>query len=157
MREVHDRLHVASDDACVHDRDGWSVVHACKDPCHRRAVGYSGRSLDQSHPHYLVLEDGPNLYMNLIDPERPLFMPESFHEFLDFAARRYEAGDQVLIHCNQGFSRAPSLALLLLAKELDELPAGSYAETRRAYEERDPLYRPGAGIRTYLSRNWGEF
>lgn len=158
MREVHDRLYVAPEDECFHDRDGWAVVHACKDPCHRRAVGYRRRALDQDHPHYLILEDGPNLYMNLIDPPTSrLFMPESFHTFLDFAARRYETGNQLLIHCNEGRSRAPSLAMLFLAKELEELPDGSFRAARAAYSERDSVYAPGQGIRTYLSENWEAF
>lgn len=156
MREVHDRLHVASERECVRDREGWSVVHACKHPCHQRAVGYTG-DLDRDHPNYLILEDGPNLYMNLVDPEIPLFMPESFHEFLDFAARRYEAGDQLLIHCNQGSSRAPSLALLFLAKELEELPDDSFPAARVEYSERDPGYAPSRGIRTYLTEHWAAF
>lgn len=156
MREVHDRLYVASDEKCFHDRAGWSVVHACKHPCHQDAVGYTG-DLDQNHPHYLILEEGSNLYMNLVDPEIPLFMPESFHRFLDFASARYRTGDQLLVHCNKGFSRAPSLALLFLAKELEELPDGSFPAARVAYNERDPAYAPSRGIRTYLSENWEEF
>lgn len=157
MREVHDRLHVGAERSCFHNRDGWAVVHACKDPCHRRAVGYSGRSLGEDHPHYLILEDGPNLYMNLIDPPVPLFKPKSFRAFLDFATRRYAAGDQLLIHCNEGRSRAPSLALLFLAKELGELPDGSFRAARAAYGNQDPAYAPNRGIRTYLSENWEAF
>lgn len=158
MREVHDRLYVASEDGCFHDRNGCSVVHACKDPCHRQAVGYSGRSVGQDHPNYLILEDGLNLYMNLIDPPTPhLFMRESFHSFLEFATRRYETGDRLLIHCNEGRSRAPSLALLFLAKELEELTDQSFPASRVEYSERDPVYAPNQGIRTYLQKHWEQF
>lgn len=158
MREVYDRLQVAGDEACGNGRDGLSVVHACKDPCHRRAVGYTGRSLEQDHSHYLILEDDSNLYMNLIDPPTPrLFMADSFHGFLEFASGRYEEGDRLLIHCNEGLSRAPSLALLFLAKELGELPDDSYGSARQSYEERDPAYAPSRGIRTYLAENWRKF
>lgn len=158
MREVHDRLHVASDDACFHERDGWAVVHGCKEPCHRRAVGYSGRSVGQDHPHYLALEEDRNLYLNLVDTPTPnYFMPESFRTFLDFASRRYEAADQLLVHCNEGLSRSPSLALLFLAKELGELPDASYREAWAEYRRRDPHASPSPGIRTYLTENWNAF
>lgn len=156
MREVHDRLHVASDRDCFHEREGWSVVHACKNPCHQDAVGYYD-DLDPGHPNYLTLEEETNLYMNILDPARPLFMAESFHAFLDFATKRYARGDELLIHCNEGLSRSPSLALLFLAKELAKLPDGSYWSAWEAYRKLDPHTSPSRGIRTYLRENWEKF
>lgn len=157
MREVHERVHVGRELDCFRrEREGWSVVHACKDPCHRRAVGYSGRSLASNHANYLILELGSHLYMNLVDPDRPLFMPQSFASFREFARTHYASGRNLLIHCNQGGSRAPSLALLFLAKDMDVLTNDSYAAARREYEDLDPLYRPGAGIEAYLTRHWTE-
>ena len=69
---------------------GWVTVHvhACKTPCHQRAVGYQG-SLPSRHPHYLVLERPNNLYLDMIDPSEPLFMPPLFSEFIKFA-RQHE-------------------------------------------------------------------
>lgn len=154
MREVSSRLFVSSEADCFREpRDGWAVVHACKNPCHARAVGYRG-SLSSYHPEYLLRRDGQHLYMNLIDPEAPLFMEDSFSGFRSFASEHYTAGTDLLIHCNQGGSRAPSLALLFLAKEIGEIPDESYRAARRAYTELDPLYAPGAGIQTYFRDNW---
>lgn len=154
MREVSSRLFVGSEEDCFRDlRDNWAVVHACKNPCHARAVGYRG-SLASDHPEYLLRRDGRHLYMNLIDPEAPLFKEESFSGFRSFASDHYTAGSDLLIHCNQGESRAPSLALLFLAKEICEIPDESYRAARRAYEELDPLYAPGLGIQKYFRDNW---
>ena len=120
MQEVFERVWVGSDTSCRAGGGEWAVVHACKSPCHQRAVGYQG-SLVSSHANYLVLNRGRDLYLNLIDPPKPLFMPASFIAFLGFADAEWTAGRKLLIHCNLGESRAPSLALLFLAKRLSEV------------------------------------
>jgi hypothetical protein len=156
MFEIRDRLYVGSEYDCRSGDDDWAVVHACKSPCHQRAVGYKG-SLPSSHPNYLVLESGKNLFLNIIDPPGPLFMPPLFTSFLDFAGRHWENGKRLLIHCNQGESRAPSLALLFISKYLHEITESSYAEARQEFEEIFHGYRPGTGIQIYLSKNWEIF
>jgi len=57
----------------------------------------------------------------MIDPPEPLFMMPIFTEFLKFAKDKWDSGKKLLIHCNRGESRAPSLALLFLAKCLKKL------------------------------------
>lgn len=156
MRKVHDRLFVGSLHDCSNNKEGWAVVHACKSPCHQKIVGYQG-SLPNSHPNYLVLERPNNLYLNMIDPAGPLFMPPLFTEFLRFARLHWEGGDNLLIHCNHGYSRAPSLALLFLAKVVGVLPNGGYWEACQGFFNLYPDYLPGQGIQTYLEMNWGRF
>lgn len=156
MRKVHERLFVGAELDCFHRGEGWATVHACKSPCHQRAVGYR-KSLSSSHPNYLVLEEAPNLYLNMIDPPVPLFMPPLFSEFLRFASAQWNGGKHVLIHCNQGESRAPSLALLFLAKVLGVLPVESFDSAREAYLALDPEYSPGHGIQTYLREHWNDW
>lgn len=155
MYEVFERVWVANDQFCRSGGGEWAVVHACKSPCHQRAVDYRG-SLPSSHPNYLSLNRGPDLYLNLIDPPRPLFMPSSFAVFLDFADAEWAAGRKLLIHCNQGESRAPSLALLFMAKRRSALDDTSYLAARGEFEQIYKNYRPGAGIQTYFSEKWQE-
>lgn len=130
----------------------YAIIHACKEPCHRHAVGYSG-NLRSTHPNYLAFETDNQLYLNLIDPPTPLFMPESFRIFLEFCDRFRESDWPLLIHCNQGASRAPSLALLYMAKRLELIPNQSFSAARKAFSEQFP-YNPGAGIVTFLKKNW---
>lgn len=155
MVQVTERLYVGTDRDCRPGGANWAVVHACKSPCHQRAVGYRG-SLPKSHEHYLVLEEEHDLYLNLVDPPTPLFMPPSFSSFLGFACSRLERGANLLIHCNQGESRAPSLALLLLAKRLGVLPSLAYESAWQAFQELYSGYRPGLGIQAYLREHWEE-
>ena len=132
------------------------MVHACKSPCHQHALGYS-KSLPATHPNYLVFERGADLFLNIIDPPLPLFKAPLFAEALRFSQAHAAAGRQLLFHCNQGQSRAPSLALLHLAKNLRWLDAASYEAAAREFVQVYPSYTPGRGIQLYLEEHWDEF
>ena len=155
MIEVSKGVFVANQaSGCIRaEVPGKAFVHACKQPCHQRAVGYRG-SLLPSHPLYLGMEQGNHLYLNLVDAQVPIFRPGSFPMFRDFARRQYRAGSELVIHCNQGESRAPSLALLFLAKDLKVLPADSFDAARLEFEKLYPGYSPGRGIELFMRQHW---
>lgn len=155
MYQISDRLFVGNDSDCLDHGPDWVIVHACKHRCHQNAVGYSG-SLPSNHPHYLALGEESDLYLNMIDPPQPLFPDELFTRAMDFMARHYNDGKNVLVHCNQGRSRAPSLVLLFLAGVTEQLPLSSYTEARTAFEKLYPAYDPGKGIQIKLKRNWDD-
>ena len=155
MIEVHERVFIGNDLECRSGDSVWAVVHACKSPCHQKAVGYHG-SLQGNHPNYLVLEKGSNLYLNMIDPPKPLFMLPLFTTFMHFASRHWDNGLCLLIHCNQGESRAPSLALLFLSKHLRVICASSFDDARKDLLNSCPSYNPGLGIQSYLRQHWSE-
>jgi predicted protein tyrosine phosphatase len=156
MYEVHQNLFVGDDTSCQRGSSDLAVVHACKHPCHVRAVGYTG-SLPSNHPNYLVLKDDFNLYLNMIDPDKPLFMPPLFTEFLDFSKNHWQEGRPILVHCNRGESRSPTLAMMFMAKELDIITNNSYQEAAKEFQNIYPSYNPGLGIQTYLRKNWQNF
>ena len=136
--------------ACTAPQPGRAMVHACK-TCHKRLVGQPA----QDAPDYLAIEDDGELYLNMIDPPVPLFTLGLFTRFLDWATPRYFDGQTVLIHCDQGESRSRSLALLLAARV--GLIKGALSFTTASIEfsrVTGKLYRPGAGIRTFLAQNW---
>ncbi|MDZ7688606.1 MAG: dual specificity protein phosphatase family protein [Halobacteriales archaeon] len=154
MEEVHENLFVGADDSCVKGGNGdWAVVHACKHPCHQRAVG---GQVSQSHPNYLVLEDGDDLYLNIVDmnqKQKHEFMEPMVSATLEFVDE-FREGKQVLIHCNQGQSRSPALAMLYLAKRTDELPDDSYPVAANEFRNLYPRFSPGQGIHLYLQDHW---
>ena len=120
MFEVFPNLFIGTERECFFtQRDDWGVIHACKSPCHQRALGYRG-SLPKDHPNYLVYERENHLFLNIIDPNEPLFMPPLFTASLDFI-EKHISKRKVLIHCNEGLSRSPSLALLYLQNALELL------------------------------------
>lgn len=155
MIEVYHRLFVGGVDDCSRVvTEGRAIVHACKHPCHQRAVGYRG-VLPKTHPEYLARVENCNLYLNVVDAPVPLFLPATFRLFRSFARAAWEGEQEVLIHCNEGRSRAPSLALLFLAKDLHVLPEETFQEAAEAFLTLYPAYAPGRGIAMYLETNWG--
>lgn len=135
------------------DRDDWAVVHACKYPCHRNALGYRN-SLPSNHPNYLIYRRNSHLALNLVDMDqlddrfmRPIII--AFYEFMDDME-----GQKVLIHCNQGESRAPSLAILYLAKRKGIIQSQSFDTARECFTQEYPYYNPGLGFRRYLKNYW---
>jgi len=153
MIKVYDRLYVGAEDSCIPGTDTLAVVHACKSPCHQTRVGYRG-SLDRNHPSYLAVQDSHDLFLNIIDPPIPLFMAETFVTYLTFADSRWKRGEQILIHCNQGESRAPSLAMLLMAKRFGVLSGSTFDTAAAEFQAIYPAYNPGQGIQTWLRKNW---
>lgn len=136
---------------------GWCIVHACKEPYHRQALGYSGRAAPSSHPEYLVARRGNRLILNFVDAPDPKYVPrELVDAALEFIHERLAEGSRVLVHCNRGESRAPTLALLYLARYTEELPSAigpAFDEFRRRY----PEYRPADGVHGYVVANWAEY
>ena len=153
MFEVYPNLFIGTERECFFtQRDDCAVVHACKSPCHQRALGYKG-NLQQNHPNYLVYENGNHLFLNMIDPREPLFMPPLFVASLDFI-EKHISKRKVLIHCNLGFSRSPSIALLYLAKRAKVICGESYRKATQDFVKLFPHYRPGRGITLYLQLYW---
>jgi hypothetical protein len=153
MIEVYPNLFIGTEEDCFFiQRDDWAVVHACKSPCHQRVLGYKG-SLPKDHPNYLICERGNHLFLNIIDPNEPLFMPPLFVASLDFI-EKHISKRKVMIHCNEGLSRSPSLDLLYLAKRASVIDNESYVAAARDFIKLFPSYRPQRGIALYLKLHW---
>ncbi|HAM54148.1 MAG TPA: hypothetical protein DCQ64_01515 [Candidatus Rokubacteria bacterium] len=154
--QVSDRLTVADMEGCLPigaEGPYAGVVHAAKHPCHVTVLGYKG-ALPKDHPEYLVVTRGSHRILNMIDaPTANLFRPELFTAGMDFIQERAGEGP-VMVHCNQGLSRAPALALLYLAKRAKAIPGGSWAEAKEAFLVRMPTFAPGKGIEAFLEAQW---
>lgn len=147
-------IYIGNDTDCFWDeRPGWAVVHACKHPCHRKAVGYTG-NLSSKHPFYLIYRRETHLVLNLEDMDRldnrfmhPIII--AFYSFMDEME-----GQNILIHCNRGESRAPSLTMLYLAKHLNKISNESYDAAKQSFMQAYPFYNPGRGFNNYLKQYW---
>lgn len=161
MIEVHERIHVGTRndyENIVKGKEKWCVVHACKDPYHRSALGYTGRSAPKDHAEYLVARRPNRLILNLVDANDPkYFAKEIFVAALDFIDESLSEGKDVLIHCNQGESRGPSIALLYLAARARVIPADSLESAEEAFRMLYPEYSPNSGVRGHLAQNWTEY
>lgn len=84
------------------------------------------------------------------------FLPRFTHpimkramEFID----EHIENRKVLIHCNQGFSRPPSIAVLYLAR-IGKINRSSFREAKDRFSTMYSDYQPGRGIELYMEHNW---
>ena len=68
----------------VKGQPDWMVIHACKEPYHRRALGYASRGAPVNHPEYLIARRENRLILNLVDADNPTYIPK---EIIDAALR----------------------------------------------------------------------
>ncbi len=111
-------------------------------------MGYAGT---YAHPgaDYFAADRGQDMYLNLIDSPDPAYIaPEAVRAGVDFIGRQLDAGRTVVVHCDQGKSRAPSIALLYLAGQ---------GMTLADFERLMPEYHPGLGMRLFVARHWAEY
>lgn len=156
MKKIHDNLFIGNKLDCFYDdRKNWVVIHACKTPCHQKAIGYKG-NLNRKHSNYLFLKEEKHLYLNMVDMNKMLshkYTEPIINITLDFIESRINS-NKVLIHCNLGRSRAPSLAMLFLAKRQNVIPNKNYQDAKKQFIELYPKYLPGLGIESYLTKYW---
>ena len=156
MIEVAPKLFVGSQDDYEdmrHDCADWFIVHAAKEPYHRLALGYTGRAAPRDHPEYLIARRDNRLMLNLIDAADPAYIPRTIIEAaLAFIAEAHSDCKPVLVHCNQGHSRAPSIAMMYLAPELD----ADFATAQEMFKAIYPEYEPAEGIRKFAEQHWAE-
>jgi hypothetical protein len=149
----HDLIHV--DDGAKGIKEGWYVISAAKEPWHREALGYTGRGAPKDHIEYLIANRTRRLILNLVDVDNPEFIREEIiaaaRENISMALER---GDKVLVHCNQGGSRAPTIALLWLHAHDPEYAGLDYDGAAEKFREVYPDFAPANGMEGYARANW---
>ncbi|MCK4310011.1 MAG: dual specificity protein phosphatase family protein [Methanomicrobia archaeon] len=157
MIEILHNLYIGTQDDyeyTVKGKEGWFVVHACKEPYHREALGYTGREAPKGHPEYLIAKRGNRLILNLIDPDDPQYVPkEIIDAALDFIEEGLMTGKKVLVHCNLGGSRSPGIGLLYMAIK-GFIPNETSEKAEKEFQSIYPNYFPSRGIRMFLLKNW---
>ena len=159
MKEIYKNLYVGSLSDCSNEiKDGWVVIHACKSPCHQNAVKYRGNLL-KTHPNYLIKEQEPHLFLNMVDMNVPLdhlYTGPIINATMNFIQKNIQT-KKVLIHCNQGLSRSPALALVYLAKVAKVINNQNYEMAKTDFIRIFPNYQPGSGLEYYLIHSWNQF
>jgi len=161
MIEIYPNLYIGNMqdyEKHVKHQKGWWVVHACKDPYHRQALGYRTRGAPKDHPEYLWARRGHRLILNLVDAADPAYIPkEIIDTALKFIQEGLSEGARVLVHCNQGESRSAAIGLLYLAAFTDAIPNSSLEEAEQAFLRIYPYYRPNKGMRGFLANYWAAY
>ena len=157
MVEVYKNLFVGSEfDYEVNPQsfNDWYVVHACKEPYHRKALGYTGRAAPKESPYYFYLTDvRGHLILNIVDVPDPRFFNDGMiDKAIDYCLEGLNKGKRVLIHCNQGESRAPTIALMVLRKL--HVVSDDFDEAVDYMYSIYPDYNPNNGILEYARQRW---
>ncbi len=158
MIEIYPNLFVGTQDDYeqnVKFQTGWWVVHACKEPYHRQLLGYKGRGAPKEHPEYLLARREKRLFLNLVDVEDPAYVEKKIMDVaMNFITEGLKSGEKMLVHCNLGESRGPSLGLLYLVAYTDILPKTSLSDAEIEFIKIYPMYAPQKGMREFLRMNW---
>ncbi len=158
MKEVFKNLYCGNEGDFIMNGRGFAVLHACKEPYHRLYVGYTGRGCPKDSPHYYwaYFDDG-RLALNIVDaPKSEFFHKPMIDKGLDFIEQKLGEGLKVLVHCNVGESRSPSLCLLYLIKH-GIIKGDTLEDCEAEFMKVYPEYNPGAGMRGFVKQHWREY
>ena len=159
MRKIHTGVYVGNQEDFEYKIKGlpdWCVVHACKEPYHRQALGYTGRAADKSHSEYLFAERDNSLILNLVVDNPDWISPIIIDKAINFIDESLAEKKNVLIHCNQGKSRSAGIGLLYLA-HIGFYYNCTFEIAEVKYRQIYPEYNPAKGIRQYIENNWSYY
>lgn len=146
-----------ADERRVRGEPGWFFIHACKEPYHRQALGYSGRAASKDHPEYLIARRDGQLILNLVDVADVNYVAAEIVDAALEAIREHLDYGKVLIHCNQGQSRSPSIALLYLSRYTNRFAGMNVDDAVAVFRELYPPYAPARGMADYVRLNWARY
>jgi protein-tyrosine phosphatase len=104
-----------------------------------------------------VPEDKNHLSLNWVDGAAYLYNwsgPATFIKIMDFIDK-WIPNRKVIVHCDQGYSRSPTVCMLYLAKRKNLIPCDSYNSAYKEFMKIFPEYSPG-GIGEYVHMNWSK-
>jgi len=161
MISVYPNLYVGTDEdfeKVVKDMKGWAVVHAEREPYHRRLLAYDTEYPPSDHPEYFVALRNEQLFLNLIDPEDADNLPKVILDTaLNFIHMSLLGGKRVLVHSTDGVNAAPVLALLYIASHSDRFDGLMLADAESVYRKIYTAYKPNLTFRRFLRRHWQEY
>lgn len=129
-----------------------AVIHACKEPYHRMFVGYTGRRAPKGTQYYAAYR-GDELALNMVDADDKRFFPD---EMMGKGIRMgliRSLADGVLVHCNEGRSRGPGLAMAIMRARGD-FRGKTYEQAKEFFRKVYPEYEPKRGIEDWLIEHW---
>lgn len=135
-------------------KKGYAILACAKDGLygHRSILRYTSLGAPKDANYYHVTR-GKRMALNLLDLEDPNFIPkEAVFPGLRFINKHLKAGDKVLVHCNAGHSRGPTMAMMFL-RTIGELPSG-FVTSEKIFRSLYPRYDPGVGMRTFARAHW---
>jgi protein-tyrosine phosphatase len=105
----------------------------------------------------LIARRPGRLILNLVDVNDVNYVGASLVDAaLDTISDNISAS-KILLHCNLGQSRSPTIALLYLAKHTDRFRGFSIEDAVAAFRGSYPSYAPAQGMADYARLNWVKY
>lgn len=132
-------------------RFAGSVLHCARDPWFKDAQEFRGAIFGRTSEGIKISAriSYNEMALNMVDARTPDYFPDEMIDAgLNFITERMAEGDPVLVHCNQGLSRGPSMAFLWMWEHgfLENEFRYALPQYRTLY----PDYSPGNGVFQYL-------
>ncbi len=159
MKEIIHNLYIGSQDdyeQIVKYEVGWRVIHACKEPYHRNALGYKKQGAPKESPEYFFAYRNFDLILNLVDVPNPQYIPKQIIDEAIGFIDKYIGESKVLVHCNQGQSRSAVIGLLYLHHK-GVISEKDFYQAEKEYLNYYPWYEPGNGMRMFAAENWDNY
>jgi hypothetical protein len=156
VEEIYPRVYVGDDLAYerLKNKDNWSFLRCCKYGAggHQQTLGYNTLAAPEGREHFVV-KRGHLMALNMLDLDDPNFVdPKMVQAGLDFAKEELLSGRKVLIACNQGKSRGPTMGLMFL-RSIGDMPH-AYLMSQRMYHTIYDAYDPSQGINQFARMAW---
>lgn len=147
MQEVSKNIYVGSKyDLPDTNEEDYAFVHAAK-------------TLFVKDKDEVVNESENHLYINWVDAKDSKYFDYNnngvnvFIKILDFIDK-WAPEKKVFIHCDEGVSRSPSIAMVYLAKRRKEINSKDHVFAEREFTHIYPNYFAYNGISDFLFKNW---
>jgi hypothetical protein len=156
MKQISPNVYVGDDADYekVKDNKDWAFVRCCKfgPGGHKDILGYDTQASPEGKNKYWVRRSNI-LALNLLDLDDPNFVPtEAIQVALDFIRDNVDE-KKVLIACNAGHSRGPTLGLMWL-RTLGRMPYSFIHSSKIYRNEIYPNYDPSPGIEQFARMHW---
>ena len=162
MKEIYENVYIGNeqDYYSITDIANWAVLHCCKNPFHCNFVGYRG-NLSPSHPDYALKRINNEMALNLVDMDKFSvnyldFNRKMFEEAFEFLDEYRKEGCKILIHCNQGESRGPTLGMLYVAR-FGAFHYSGFNDSVKELLKIYPTYNPKRNIYMTVALLWDYF
>lgn len=142
-----------SDDPKAKEK-GYAILRCCKDGPygHRAMLGYKTLAAPKDD-HYYFVKKGDEMALNLIDADDPGYIPKPAIEAgLDFIDTQIRKGNKVLVHCNHGHSRGPTMAMMYMRK-VGQV-SNRFGQAMKEFHSLYNKFNPNRGMLTYMRTHW---
>lgn len=134
----------------------FSVLFCAKNPYHKQLVGYD-KNCPKDHPEYLVAyrPEINTMALNMVDAkESKYFSDEMIMSGIEFIENELAKGRNVVVVCNKGESRSPTMCLMYMMVHGDFERDMSHSEVLESFEKIAPEWKPREGILQYCIQFW---